>query len=613
MTVVMPEGAVASKVAACLEYGADVVLHGTHVGESLVRLDEIRKERGLVLVHPYDDPEVLLGNGSCGLEILEDLPDVDVIVIAVGGGGLLGGVTVAVRESRPRIRVYAVEPTGSDALRQALAAGAPVQIIPSSVADGLNAPSAGRLALDVARRYVEGVIVIDDETILTGLRFSIERLKQVVEPAGAAALAAVITGAVPHPQRRARCRDPLRRERRHGPAGRPASRCRAPGRPALMNAPGAPSDEAPDRRPQTGSAPAADQRSGPPPPPGPDAYRARFDGAFVGPMLPPSAPHPLMVAAPAPTPVSEAVLAIPLGTRALIRQALDLLTRRDAGLRGASFYIGFMLLATVTPMVVILGLALTLAEPADLGGYDSSGQPSAWPAWLLLAAIPASLGYLAAATEARSLATAVIGGRVEGRPLRLRESIAVARRRFWAMLAAQLLAGVIAMVASVLAQVLVFVAFGNGEELNFALSLAVSIVVATPFVYVPAGIVLGEVTVRRPSRARSGWSAPQAPGARGHAVRGVQPVHRAVRAVHGHRHRRAGPDRIRARGGRSAARRRSGRRGARVRPGDAGLPRGGHRGRAGRPRVRGADALHPRAGGGTPRARPRATPVGPAG
>ena len=197
MTVVMPEAAVASKVAACLEYGADVVLHGKHVGESLIRLEEIRADRGLVLVHPYDDPEVLLGNGSCGLEILEDLPDVDIVVVAVGGGGLMGGITVAIRESRPRTRVYGVEPSGSDALRQAMAAGEPVRLIPHSVADGLNAPSAGHLALDVARRYLEGLVVVEDATILAGLRFSIERLKQVVEPAGAAALAAVLSGAIP--------------------------------------------------------------------------------------------------------------------------------------------------------------------------------------------------------------------------------------------------------------------------------------------------------------------------------------------------------------------------------------------------------------------------------
>lgn len=197
VTVVMPEGAVASKVAACLEYGAEVVLWGTHVGESLVHLERIRQERGLTLVHPYDDPEVLLGNGSCGLEILEDVPDVDVVVVPVGGGGLLGGVTVALRESRPRVRVYGVEPVGSDALHQALAAGGPVPITPSSVADGLGAPSAGRLATAISRRYLEDVVLLEDSAILAGLRFSIERLKQVLEPAGAAALAAVLTGAVP--------------------------------------------------------------------------------------------------------------------------------------------------------------------------------------------------------------------------------------------------------------------------------------------------------------------------------------------------------------------------------------------------------------------------------
>jgi len=195
VTVVMPEGAVASKVAACIEYGAEVVLHGAHVGESLVYLEELRQERGLTLVHPYDDPEVLLGNGSCGLEILEDLPDVDVVVIGVGGGGLVGGVTVALKESRSGVRVYGVEPVGSDALRRAVAAGEPVT--PVSVADGLGAPIAGRLATEIAIRYLEDVVVIDDATILAGLRFSIERLKQVVEPAGAAALAAVLSGAIP--------------------------------------------------------------------------------------------------------------------------------------------------------------------------------------------------------------------------------------------------------------------------------------------------------------------------------------------------------------------------------------------------------------------------------
>lgn len=197
VTVVMPEGAVASKVAACRGYGAEVVLHGAHVGEALEHLEVLRAERGLVLVHPYDDPEVLLGNGSCGLEILEDLPEVDVIVVAIGGGGLIGGIATAACESRPATRVYGVEPVTSDAMHRALGAGSPVRVMPASVADGLGAPSAGRLGLSVAQRYVEDVVLLDDATILAGLRFAVERLKQVLEPAGAAALAAVLAGAVP--------------------------------------------------------------------------------------------------------------------------------------------------------------------------------------------------------------------------------------------------------------------------------------------------------------------------------------------------------------------------------------------------------------------------------
>ena len=198
MTVVMPAAAVESKVAACLDYGAEVVLHGDHVGESLLRLEELRAERGLALVHPFDDPEVLLGNGSCGLEILEDLPDVDVLVVAVGGGGLMAGVAVAVGELRPQTRIYGVEPTGSDALGRAMAAGEPV---PSDAAQRRGRPQRAVCGAARARRspirYLEGVVAIDDATILSGLRFAVERLKQVLEPAGAAALAAVLTGAIP--------------------------------------------------------------------------------------------------------------------------------------------------------------------------------------------------------------------------------------------------------------------------------------------------------------------------------------------------------------------------------------------------------------------------------
>jgi threonine dehydratase len=197
VTVVMPEGAVRSKVEASREYGAEVILYGAHVGETFAEMERIRDERGLTFVHPFDDPEVIAGHGSLGLEILEDLPAVDVVVVGVGGGGLISGVAAALKQSRPDIRVFGVEPEESNAVQLAIAAGKPVHIQPKSVADGLGAPFAGAWTLALCRRYLDGIVLIDDPSILGGLRFAAERMKQVLEPAGAAALAAVVYGLVP--------------------------------------------------------------------------------------------------------------------------------------------------------------------------------------------------------------------------------------------------------------------------------------------------------------------------------------------------------------------------------------------------------------------------------
>jgi threonine dehydratase len=197
VTVVMPAGAVRSKVDASRGYGAEVVLHGAHVGETFARLEELIAERGLTLVHPFDDPEVIAGNGSVGLEILDDLPDVDVVVVGIGGGGLISGVATAIKELRPKVRVYGVEPERSDAVSRAIAAGEVVRIDPVSVADGLGAPFAGEWTLPIVRRYVDDIVLLDDPTILGVVRFAAERMKQVLEPAGAAALAAVLSGRIP--------------------------------------------------------------------------------------------------------------------------------------------------------------------------------------------------------------------------------------------------------------------------------------------------------------------------------------------------------------------------------------------------------------------------------
>jgi len=197
VTVCMPAEAVRSKVEACLGYGARVVLHGAHVGETLAELERIRDEEGLRFVHPFDDPAVIAGHGSIGLELLEDLPELDVVVVGVGGGGLISGIAAAVKEQRPGIRVYGVEPERSNALSLAMERNEIVRIQPDSVADGLGAPFAGAWTLSMAQRYLDGIVLLDDPTILAGMRFAVERLKQVLEPAGAAGLAAVLAGRIP--------------------------------------------------------------------------------------------------------------------------------------------------------------------------------------------------------------------------------------------------------------------------------------------------------------------------------------------------------------------------------------------------------------------------------
>jgi len=197
VTVVMPAAANRSKVDACLGYGAEVVLHGAQIAETFAEMERLVVERNLTFVHPFDDPDVIAGHGSAGFEILDDLPDVDVVVVGVGGGGLISGIAAAIKETRPATRVYGVEPEGSNAMQLSLDAGEVVRIQPQSVADGLGAPFAGVWTLAMCQRYLDGIVLLDDPTILAGLRFAAERTKQLLEPAGAAALAAVLFGRLP--------------------------------------------------------------------------------------------------------------------------------------------------------------------------------------------------------------------------------------------------------------------------------------------------------------------------------------------------------------------------------------------------------------------------------
>lgn len=194
--VVMWRGASDLKVAATRGYGATVDLEAADPADAFERLAELEAASGRVLVHPYDDAFVVAGQGTVGLEIVEDRPDVDVVVVPVGGGGLVSGIAVAVRATRPDARVVAVEPERSAALASALAAGAPTPVRPVSIADALNAPVAGAIATAVCGELGVESVSVSEEEIETGFRFLYERAKLAAEPGGAAAVGALLAAKV---------------------------------------------------------------------------------------------------------------------------------------------------------------------------------------------------------------------------------------------------------------------------------------------------------------------------------------------------------------------------------------------------------------------------------
>ena len=197
-TVVMPTAASRAKVDASRGYGADVVLHGTTSIEAFARAHELAKERGLTFIHPFDDDEIQAGQGTVGLEILEQQPDLDAVVVPIGGGGLIAGIAVAIKEQRATVRVYGVEPTGAAVMRRSLDAGKPVRLdVIKTIADGLAAPMAGELTYPLVARYVDDVVLVSDDEIAAAMRDLLFSAKLLTEPAGAAATAAILSGKLP--------------------------------------------------------------------------------------------------------------------------------------------------------------------------------------------------------------------------------------------------------------------------------------------------------------------------------------------------------------------------------------------------------------------------------
>lgn len=195
-TVVMPETAVRSKIAAVESYGGTVrLVDPMRLMESM---EEIQGAEGQTFIHPFDHPHVIAGQGTVGLEILEDAPDVECVVVPVGGGGLISGIAAYIKRRRPFVSVVGVEPAGSNVVSQSLAAGHPLSLGHfHSIADGLNAPWAGPLSLGLIRELVDDVVTIEEDSIVDAVGTVLERTKLVVEPAGAAAVAALLGGKVP--------------------------------------------------------------------------------------------------------------------------------------------------------------------------------------------------------------------------------------------------------------------------------------------------------------------------------------------------------------------------------------------------------------------------------
>jgi len=194
-TIVMPEDAPPAKLDATRGYGAEIVLYDRWTEKREEIGARLAEERGLALVRPYDDPLVMAGQGTAALELLDDVPDLDLVVTPVGGGGLIAGTSTVVKALRPHARVAGVEPETGDDTRRSLAAGERVNLgVPRTIADGLQAAEPGELTFAVNRERVDEVVTVTDAEILDAMSFLFDRMKLVVEPSGAVGVAALLAG-----------------------------------------------------------------------------------------------------------------------------------------------------------------------------------------------------------------------------------------------------------------------------------------------------------------------------------------------------------------------------------------------------------------------------------
>jgi threonine dehydratase len=198
--VVMAANATPSKVAATRGYGAEVVLHGTIWDEANEKAKELVRERGLTYVHPFDDLQLIAGQGTVGLEIVRDWPDVEIIVVPIGGGGLISGIAMAAKALKPSVKVIGVESSGAPGMRDSVRAGRVVTLERvDCVIDGLRVKRVGETTFEIVRRVVDDIVTLPDERIFDAMVWTMSHAKLVVEGAAAAPVAAVVDGLIHAP------------------------------------------------------------------------------------------------------------------------------------------------------------------------------------------------------------------------------------------------------------------------------------------------------------------------------------------------------------------------------------------------------------------------------
>jgi threonine dehydratase len=189
----MPEGAPIPKEKATRGYGADVTFHGRYLEDALAEARAFAERTGAVLIHPFDHPDIVAGQGTCGLEILEQAPELRTVLVSLGGGGLLGGIAIAVKALRPDVRVVGVQAAEAAAYPASLAAGHPVALeTMNTMADGIAVGLPGAVPFAAVRDHVDEIVTVSEESLSRAVLAVLERAKMVVEPAGAAAVAAIL-------------------------------------------------------------------------------------------------------------------------------------------------------------------------------------------------------------------------------------------------------------------------------------------------------------------------------------------------------------------------------------------------------------------------------------